>query len=161
MDPGASGVNEHPPELNLLVRPNRSLSPQGIALVFLGIAVVCTTFAAAWAAAGAWLVLPFFGLEIVVAGAALWTVRNGAEDFERFVIRGDRLQVTQRAGRVLSEHQFQLAWARLVERRQGLQLPRLAIRSHGREVEIGAALDAQGRQVLAQQLRGRLGAGYR
>jgi len=161
MDPGASGVDEGVPELDLLIRPNRSLPPQGIALVFAGIAFVCTTVAVAWATAGAWLVLPFFGLEIVVAGAALWTLHRAAGDFEQFVIRGDRLVVTRCAARTVSTHEFQASWARLVERDKGWSERRLLIRSHGRELEIGAALDAEGRQALARQLRGRLGAGYR
>ena len=50
---------------SLLLKRNCSISPSGSMLVFGMIAVVTLGIAAVFAALGAWLVLPFAGIEIV------------------------------------------------------------------------------------------------
>lgn len=51
-----------------------SISPLGLALVFGGLAALTLGIGAAFAAAGAWLVLPFAGLEALALGAAFVVV---------------------------------------------------------------------------------------
>ena len=55
---------------SLLLKRNCSISPSGLMLVFGMIAVVTLGIAAVFAALGAWLVLPFAGIEIVGLAAA-------------------------------------------------------------------------------------------
>lgn len=47
-----------------------SISPAGLLGVFLGLACVTLGIGAGFAALGAWPVLPFAGLEVLVLGAA-------------------------------------------------------------------------------------------
>ncbi len=49
-----------------------SISPQGLALVFAALALLSLGIAAAFAALGAWLILPFAGLEVAALGVAFW-----------------------------------------------------------------------------------------
>jgi uncharacterized membrane protein len=55
-----------------------SISPLGLALVFGGLAALTLAIGAAFAAAGAWLVLPFAGLEVLALGAAFVAVARRA-----------------------------------------------------------------------------------
>jgi uncharacterized membrane protein len=60
---------------------NCSISPLGLALVFAALAALTLAIAAAFAALGAWLILPFAGLEMLVLGAAFWiTARRAGND---------------------------------------------------------------------------------
>lgn len=63
------------------VKRNCSISPQSLALVFAALAALTLGIAAAFAALGAWLILPFAGLEVLVLGAAFWlTARRARND---------------------------------------------------------------------------------
>ena len=51
-------------------RPNCSISPAGLLGVFAALAIVSLAIGIGFAIAGAWLILPFVGLEIVALGIA-------------------------------------------------------------------------------------------
>jgi uncharacterized membrane protein len=55
-----------------------SISPLGLALVFGGLAALTLGIGAAFAAAGAWLILPFAGLEALGLAAAFVAVARRA-----------------------------------------------------------------------------------
>jgi uncharacterized membrane protein len=57
-----------------------SISPLGLALVFGGLAALTLSIGAAFAALGAWLILPFAGLEVAGLCAAFWVVARRAAD---------------------------------------------------------------------------------
>lgn len=58
-----------------------SISPQGLALVFAALAFLSLGIATAFAALGAWLILPFAGLEVAALCAAfLVTARRAGND---------------------------------------------------------------------------------
>jgi len=75
-----------------------------------------------------------------------------AGDFERLEFSGDRILVEVRERGMARQFEFHRGWARLVTGKAGS----VALRSHGRTVEIGRYCCAEGRRVLAQELRGRL-----
>lgn len=58
------------------------MSPAGLAKVFLALAAVVLAIGAGFAAAGAWLVLPFAGLEVLLLIAAYlaYARRFGTEE---------------------------------------------------------------------------------
>ena len=135
-----------------VARRNNSLSSTGRLLVFVFIFVVSVGIAAAFAYFGAWLILPFAGLEMLVLYLAFRYIERHAADYELIEIDGDRVTVERfEAGRTRSQA-FNRYWARVVVSQDG----RLALRSHGREFEIGRALSDAQRLELAQALRRRL-----
>ena len=137
----------------LLARRNNSLSSSGRQLVFAFLFTVSIGIAVAFAALGAWLVLPFAGLEMLVLYWAFRYVDRHAADYERIVFDGDRVSVEWvEVGRA-RRHEFNRCWARLVVSRDG---GRVALRSHGREVEVGRHRDAAQRRALARELGRRL-----
>ncbi|MBX3650425.1 MAG: DUF2244 domain-containing protein [Burkholderiales bacterium] len=130
-----------------------SLELRTFALVFGSLGLLSLVIAGGFAAAGAWVIIPFAGLEI----AALLTVAviflRRAGDFERVAVRGDRILVEVRERGLAEHYEFHRGWARVVTGRSGT----LALRSHGRTVEIGRYCGEEGRQHLARELHSRLG----
>lgn len=58
----------------VILRPNRSLSWKQAKLVVLFISCFCLTIAIAWMLLGAWLILPFAGLEVTVLAIVMYFV---------------------------------------------------------------------------------------
>ena len=104
---------------------------------------------------GAWPILPFAGLEIAALAAAFYVNGRHAADYERIAFEGGMLVVEVRVGERSHTHRFNPHWVRLVASGGERDL-RLALRSHGKELEIGRHLDAPGRALLAAEVRGRL-----
>jgi uncharacterized membrane protein len=130
-------------------RRNNSLSSSGRLFVFalmvlasLGIAVVFGLIF------GAWPILPFAGLEVLGLHVAFRYIDRHAGDYERLAISGDRLQVEVMDGGKVSRFDCNRYWAGLVRDARG----RLALRSHGREFEIGRHLNEQQRLSVARRL---------
>ena len=159
MTAGMGGTEAaHAAEFSLVARRNNSLSPAGRLLAFAFIFVVSVGIAAAFAALGAWLVLPFAGLEMLVLYLAFRYVDRHAADYERLAIEGDKVRVEfSDVGRVRS-HEFNRCWAQVVVSGDG---SRLALRSHGRALEIGRFMNDEQKLELARELRRQLRAGHR
>lgn len=103
--------------------------------------------------AGAWLVLPFAGIEALVLGVALCMVSKHENDFERITISGDTLKVELQHREKLSTFDFSCYWAQVIVNRVGRgNQSRVWIRSHGRQLELGRLLDDEGRSALASRL---------
>jgi uncharacterized membrane protein len=136
-----------------VARRNNSLSSTGRFLVFAFIFIVSVGIAAAFAVLGAWLILPFAGIEMLVLYVAFRYVDRHAADYERIAIDDDTVKVEfLEAGRTRS-HALSSYWARVVVDPDG---SRLALRSHGRELEIGRYMSDEQRLDLARTLRRRL-----
>jgi uncharacterized membrane protein len=139
-----------------IARRNNSLSSTGRLLVFAFIFAVSVGIACVFAYLGAWLILPFAGIEMGVLFWAFRYIDRHAADYERIAISGDRVGVEiGEAGRTRS-HELSRSWARVVLDGDG---KRLALRSHGREVEIGRHLSNAQRITLARDLGSQLRGG--
>ena len=128
---------------------NNSLSSSGRVFAFGFIFVVSVGIACAFAALGAWLILPFAGLEMLVLFWAFHHVERHASDYERIAIAGDKVSIEIREVGRARHHELSRYWAQVVVSRNGA---RLALRSHGREVEIGRHLNDCERLALAHAI---------
>jgi uncharacterized membrane protein len=138
-------------EFSRVARRNRSLSQAGLLMNFGGLMLIVALVGAGFALFGAWLVLPFAGIEIAVLGVAVVWVTRHARDFERICLKGGLLEIEIADGGRRTLCQFNPHWARLVIDTSG-SATRLAVRSHGKEFEIGRHLDAEHRRGLAREL---------
>ena len=136
-------------------RRNSSLIPGNFCLVLGSLAALSLGIAAGFAVAGAWLILPFAGVEVAGLAIALRCVMRRAGDYEKVAIQGDEvfLDVCEDSARRC--FRFNRFWARLVVR-DGAPRFEVSLRSHGREVAVGRYLDEGGRRALARELRCRL-----
>lgn len=129
-----------------------SLDWRLLKLIFGSLALFLTLVAVGFAIAGAWLVIPFAGVEIAGLGIAAWWTAKRSGDFERLAFDGDRVLVEIREQGQLRQFEFNRCWVRLVNGNAGM----FALRSHGREVAIGRFCGEESRQELARELRNRL-----
>jgi uncharacterized membrane protein len=131
-------------------RRNNSLSSSGRRLVFAFILTVSFGIAAAFSMVlGAWPILPFAGVEMAVLYVAFRYIDRHAGDYERITIRGDSVAVEVRDGTDIASFELSRYWAQVVCEHEGA---RLALRSHGREIEVGRHLCDEQRLEMARGL---------
>jgi len=138
-----------------MLQPDRSLSWQGN-LRFLGLFSMILLSIACWFAwLGAWLVLPFAGLELIALGFALYLVSIRGLDKETISIKGDMLEICKGRWKIESTTCLQRHWAKVeLEPAQHEWYPvRLMIRSHGKGTEIGSFLGVAEKEQLARKLK--------
>jgi uncharacterized membrane protein len=129
---------------------NNSLSSSGRVLVFGFILAVSGGIATGFFLIfGAWPILPYAGLEMVVLFLAFRYIDSHAADYERITIRDGRVAVEVHDGASVTRLELSRYWARVVCDARG---SRLALRSHGREIELGRHLCEQQRLAMAQEL---------
>ena len=133
-----------------IARRNNSLSSSGRRLVFAFILTVSFGIAAAFSMVlGAWPILPFAGVEMAVLYVAFRYIDRHAGDYERITIRGDSVAVEVRDGTDIASFELSRYWAQVVCEHEGA---RLALRSHGREIEVGRHLCDEQRLEMARGL---------
>lgn len=143
-----------------VLRRNCSLSPGALMLVFGSVAALSFAFGAMFAALGAWMILPFAGIELLALGAAFVIHGMHATDCERVRVAGDVVTVEVVEGRSSRVHEFQIRSVRLLaggetEKRSAGGVS-LKLVSRGREVEVGRHLDQQRRAGFERNLRAAL-----
>lgn len=135
-----------------IARRNCSISPKGLIGAFTVLASVSSLIGIGFASQGAWMVLPFAGVELVALAIAFVCYARHAADYERISVGAGEIKVEVCDGDCLRCHHFSRAWARL-EVREAPTETRLALRSRGQELEIGRHLVCADRRKLAQELR--------
>jgi uncharacterized membrane protein len=149
-------------EFCVVVRGNDSLGRQGRWRIFAALALVSIVVASVVAAAGAWPVLPYSVLELILLAAAFLCIERRVADWERLVIAGDRVIVEWSAEGKRRRREFNRLWLRVecAEQRTASasgRRPVLSLHYAGEALEFGAALPAAERVALARDLRRRMG----
>jgi uncharacterized membrane protein len=146
----------------IIIRPNNSLSAKASVRVVFSLVFIVLLVATAFANIGAWLVLPFAGLEVALVVYAFYTVYTHSADFESITIDDERVIIEKKSRQQCDKTEFQRYWAQITERevenKHGIKAKKaLFIGSHGKEVEFGRDFitDAQ-RSFLARELRQKL-----
>lgn len=121
-----------------------------------------------FAVVGAWLILPFAGLEVLLLGAAFVAYARRAADYEKIELAGGRLTVEVAQAARRSRYELDPRRARvLLEKGQGYGArvwvkgglrgaPGVERRAGEEQLEIGRHLDAGSRVELAAELSRRL-----
>jgi uncharacterized membrane protein len=137
------------PRFSLILKRNCSMSPAGLAMVFVALAVLVLAIGAGFALAGAWLILPFAGLEVLLLGAAFVLYGRHAADYERIELERGRLTVEVADAERIARY-------RLDDPRVSVEEGRVVLRDAKEELELGRHLDAAARVELAAELEKRL-----
>jgi uncharacterized membrane protein len=136
---------------SLILKRNCSISPAGLAGVFGALAALTLAIGAAFALAGAWLVLPFAGLEIAALGVAYLAYARRAADYERIELAGGRLTIEVAEADRMARYQVEAQQARV-----HVEADLVVLRGAGEELQLGRHLDAERRVEFAAQLQKRL-----
>src|SRR5712671_3986609 len=78
---------------SLTLKRNCSISPAGLLRVFAALSFLAVAIGIGFAIAGAWLILPFAGLEVVILGVAFVLYARRAADYEKIELARDRLTI--------------------------------------------------------------------
>ena len=140
---------------SLLAKRNCSLKSEERWRAFWLIATVSAIIAGGFAIVGAWLILPFAGLEVGALWLAFHLLDAGADDFERLTIDGDRLIVEQHDRGQKRIFEMNRLWAHVVVRKENAKL-QTALRYQGGEIEFGRHLTDEARGEVASRLREQL-----
>jgi uncharacterized membrane protein len=142
------------PSFRFLSRPNCSLTKRGRKQVFWSLVVLTLLIACAFAALGYWLTLPFAGLEIGVLAWAFEALGKRSGDYEALTIDADEVLLERRQGEQIERLELNRQWVSLVQmkERSGGRV-RVALRSHGRETELGLFLTDEARTELGGRLQ--------
>jgi uncharacterized membrane protein len=142
------------PEFCVTSRRNDSLASRWRWRLFASLVAVSFGFALVFAALGAWMVLPYSALEMVVLYVAFLWIERHASDWERVSVVGDRVKIERQSGGVLVQYEFNRYWMRVEVEEEGLsRTPHLRLRSAGKCITVGEELSAAGRVALARNLR--------
>jgi uncharacterized membrane protein len=145
----------------IVLRPNGALSRRQAwaLLVFCGLLMGAA--AGFTAALGAWLVLPFSGLEWLLLAYCLHLSLRQSQEREVITITDALVSVEKGRECPLQTYTFQRAWVRLNWTPSPIRgrPSRLTLRLHGKEVEIGRFLVESERQSLAKELKVLLSSG--
>lgn len=136
------------------LRPHRSLGPLGFALVMGSVAIGGFAVGVAFFLAGAWPVLGFCGLEILLLYIAFrLNYRSGrVRQTLRLSDEGLDIAFTDPAGRV-SRVTLEPAWLKVDLPDPPTHDSQLRLSSHGRSITVGAFLTPAERGEVARALR--------
>jgi uncharacterized membrane protein len=141
-------------ETQITVRPNNSLSPLNSLKLLVALAVIALVVALGFVHIGAWLVLPFAGLELIAFACAFYYLNLHADDYEMITFSGDKVIIEKHGYKENSKAEFQRYWARVSLRQQSEGVSALFVGSHGKEVEFGRDyINEEQRVSLARQLK--------
>ena len=144
-------------DCKVVARPNASLSPEGSLKLLIVLAIVMLVVSIGFIHVGAWLVMPFAGLELLAFAIAFYHVNLHSADYESITIEADRVIVEKRGYRNESSAVFQRYWTQVSLRESFGGRSALYIGSHGKEVEFGRHLiDDEQRIVIMRELKEKL-----
>lgn len=128
--------------------------------VLIAYVAVMIGIAAAFSAAGAWMILPFAGAEAVVVIAVFYyLVCHHGNDEESVMFAEEKVSITKRVGRSELQYEFPRYWTQVsLERsRDGWYPARLIVRSHGHMIEVGRAICEDDKPALVGRMRNLMG----
>ncbi|MFT6098095.1 MAG: putative membrane protein [Arenicella sp.] len=140
----------------LVITANRSMSWQTNKRILVFMFCVNMLIALSWAAMGAWMVLPFAGLEIALVGFGMYYVSWKLSFKEIIIFEGDSL--TLQKGIYFPKQQWD--WQRrdtlLIKRpsKYRMSAPTLFLKHLNQSIEIGAALNRVEKKQLREHLIG-------
>jgi uncharacterized membrane protein len=147
-------MKAEPTIFSTVLKPYRSLSPNGFALVMIGFAACAFALGFIFWLKGAWPVVGFCGLDILALQFAFRMNYRAARAEEEIRLTRERLTVRQIApnGRE-TETGFNPYWARLeVDRDREARVMRVRIASHGSRLDVARFLGPREREKFADQL---------
>ena len=137
-------------------RPNCSLTPTVRRNLVCGILALSLLVSGGFLLAGAWLVLPFAGLELAALYMALRALDRADSASETIRLEDGRLTITTRFPGEDRQLSFPTAWARVSLEAGDTPDPLICIRSHGRSCQVGRLMTPPQRLQFFSDLSGRL-----
>ena len=138
-------------------KPNSALSTSNKQKVLILLTLLPCVIGIAFAYLGAWLILPFVGLELLALVYAFYYVNKHEADYESISIENDTLTIERCIADKISKEVINSYWVKIVKHELANGELHLYLQSHGKETEVGRYLTRKQRELLAKQLQQRTG----
>ena len=126
------GIDQRSPCFSALLSPHRSLSPKGFKIVMLIVAFMSFTIGFWFYLKGAWPVLGFFGLDVLILYYAFKANYRGAGIYETIELTPEHLLITHHPLRgERREWRFNSYWVKLNIRERRGKSCQVEASSHG------------------------------
>ncbi|MBV5258516.1 DUF2244 domain-containing protein [Synechococcus moorigangaii CMS01] len=143
--------------LDAHVRPNRSLGGPAFLILMIAIAVISFTAGLAFLLAGAWPVLGFFGLDVLIVWLAFRLNYRDGRRLERIHITPEAIHVMRRWPTGYETlYRLPSAWTRLVVDHEDDPDVQPRLTAMGKHVLVGSVLSPRERRDLASAIAGAL-----
>jgi uncharacterized membrane protein len=155
-----SHAQEPKPDWAVTLRPNRSLTREGVLAIIAIVVVLNISASVMFLVAGAWPILGFMGLDVAIIWWALRKNWVDGERFEKIQIHGDELTLKRfPVVGAETELRFNKRWLRVDLEFDAAReiVGRLFLKYRDQRFEVGSFLGADDRQSLANALRSVLG----
>jgi len=145
----------------VVAKPNCSLSKQGRLYAVLAVSVFSLMISIFFCFFGAWMVLPFTGLECLAVAAAFYYMQCHSKDYESITIQDSELTIQKRSYKTVTQQSFNRYWAKVYLH----DLPNgnhdVRVCSHGKELSFGRrSMDDEQRIQLAKELNQYVGLAF-
>jgi uncharacterized membrane protein len=152
-NPISDGDEETAPYFAARLFPHRSLSQRNFALLMAILALICLSSSIVFFALGAWPVVGFFGLDVLLLWLAFKLNYRSAKAFEEVAVWPHDVLVRKisPAGKV-REHRFNPFWTRFrIDRHDEIGITGMFLAAEGREIDIGSFLNPLDRESFAKE----------
>ena len=138
----------------ILLRPNRSTDWKTSFLFISVIAFTCLTIGIGFALAGATMILPFAGLEIIFVATCVYLVMKNTYKQEVITLTKEKLKIEKGAGKIDQVWEYFRMWSFVsVERPEHPWYPaHIVVSSKGERVPIGDFLNEDEKEELVKNL---------
>lgn len=144
---------DRPVLFHALLRPHRSLSPGGFAVLMAAVIVAFAGIGLGFFLAGAWPVIGFCGLEVLLIWWCFKLNFRSLRRHETILLTDGELELRRIAPDGTVERiALQTYWLRVRLDESPGRSSRLVLASHGREISVGAFLAPDERVELARAL---------
>lgn len=142
-----------------MLKRNCAMSPRQLAMFYATFVAISLLIGGGFALRGAWLVLPFAGLEVLLVGVALLQYGRHAIDRECVVLNAEALSVEVVCAGQSRVMRFNPYWVRVTaEGRSGGPGLAVWLEERQRRVVVGQYVGVVERAVFAQELKRALAA---
>lgn len=143
-------MNEKP-IFEAFLRPHRSLGRQGFAIFAVIITVMAIGHMVVFLVAGAWPVVLFFGLDLLLIFGAFWLNFRSGRVREEISLSRIELKVKKiSASGKQTEHLFNPLWSKFdVSRHEEIGITDMKISTRGERTSVGSFLNPEDRESFA------------
>lgn len=134
-----------------VMKRNCSVSPRQFVYFYVSLAAFSLLIALLLVLRGAWLVLPFTSIDLLVVGAAFAIYARHAVDYERIRLFPNRLVIEQVSAERVTQFEFNPRWVRVEPGKTPRD--RIKLVSRGETITIGQHLAQYRRAQFAAELR--------
>jgi uncharacterized membrane protein len=148
-----------PTIFSAIITPHRSLGSAGFLAVMLAVGGISFVGGVAFLMAGAWPVVGFLGLDVLLVYWAFRANYRAAAAYEQVTVTASELRIRKVSHRgEIAEWSLNPVWARLDrETHEDFGIERLFLVSHGRRLPIATFLGPREKESFASALAGALG----